>query len=103
MPGKKLWERNEDDEDEGLEAAGEGNSWKEPEPEPDPEPEPEPGPVRHVPYDEGAGGRGGAYRLDENGNRVRVSGTKADGAREKNTAANKGVFAGRKHRDRPPQ
>ena len=102
MPGKKLWERDEDEhEDEGLEVAGEGDSWEEPDPEPDPEPEPVP--VRHVPYDEGAGGRGGSYRLDENGNRVRVSGTKADGVRDKNKAANKGAFAGRKHRERPPQ
>ncbi len=50
-----------------------------------------------APIDEGAGGRGGAYRLDHDGNRIRVSGTVADGARERNKADNAGPFAGRRH------
>ncbi len=90
MPGKKLWEEHVEDEDleevEVVEAR---------------EPDPESVPPVPVPVDEGAGGKGGSYRLDEAGNRIRVSGTESDGARERNKASNAGPFAGRKHRERP--
>jgi hypothetical protein len=102
MPDKKFWEPGEE-EHEDVEAAEEEDSWVTPDPVSEPEPEPEPAPARFVPRDEGAGGRGGSYILDEKGNRVLVSGTKNDGAKDLNRAANKGAFAGRKHRERPPQ
>ncbi len=63
--------------------------------------EPESAPVVSVPVVDEGRGRGGAYRLDADGNRVRVSGTTPDGAKERNQAQNAGPFAGRKHRERP--
>ncbi len=95
MSGKKLWEEHVEDEDleevEAVEAR---------EQESDPEPA-APAPVPASPVDEGAGRKGGSYRLDEAGNRIRVDGTESDGVRERNKANNAGPFAGRKHRERP--
>ncbi len=96
MPGNELWETGAESEDEDLDEVEEEASEAAPEPEPDPKPEPAPAPVR--PVDEGRG-RGGAYRLDEQGNRIRVSATASDGVRERNKASNAGPFAGRRHQE----
>ncbi len=99
MPGKELWETGAESEDKDLDEVEEEASGVDPEPEPDQAPEPVPAPAR--PVDEGQG-RGGAYRLDEAGNRIRVSATASDGVRERNKVSNAGPFAGRRHdREQP--
>ncbi len=96
MSGKDFWNRDESEDEELDEVEAEEASDSDSGPASDSAPAPPPARI-----DEGAGGKGGAYVLDGQGNRIRVSGTSSDGAKDLNKASNAGPFAGRKHRERP--